>query len=157
MALDKDKILADIKALAKPELEAQADKIRTMFMKNVDEFIDSTKAHVLDDLVKKAAGYEVEAIMASDREEADQYAEAARDVLLQIQTVLIAEQVVAQKQMAAMIEAAALSIWEGFKEVATSALGIVVKGALTGLLGPAGGAIADVAGSFLGDDGDDAA
>jgi hypothetical protein len=60
MALDKDKILADIEALAKPELEAQADKIRAMFMKNVDEFIDSSKAHVLDDLVKKAAGYEVE-------------------------------------------------------------------------------------------------
>jgi hypothetical protein len=99
--------------------------------------------------------------MAKDKDEADQYAEAARDVLLQIKTILIAEEVVAQKQIAAMIEAAALSVWEGFKEVATAALGVVVKGALTGLLGPAGGAIADAAGSFLGDavgsDGDDAA
>ena len=157
MALDKNKIIADIEALAKPELKKRADAIRAMFMQNVDEFIDSSKAHVLDDLMLKAAGYEIEAVMSKDRDEADQYAEAARDVLLQIKTVLIAEQVVAQKQIAAMIEAAALSVWEGFKEVAAGVVGVVIKGALTGLLGPAGGAIADAASSFLGDDGNDAA
>ena len=70
--------------------------------------------------------------------------------------VLVAERVVAEKTIAAMIEKAALSVWEGFKSVAVGLLGVAVKGALTGLLGPAGGAIADAAGSFLGDavDGD---
>ena len=51
----------------------------------------------------------------------------------------------------AMIQAALLTVWEGFKSVATGLLGVAVKGAMTGLLGPAGGALADAAGEFLGD------
>jgi hypothetical protein len=157
MPLDGDKILADLKAAAQPELEKIADDLRATFLKNVDEFVDTTRVGVLDDLLVKAAKYEIKAIMASDPEEARQYAEAAEDVLRQVSVVLVAEKVVAEKQVAALIQAAALSVWEGFKSVAAGVLGAAVKGALTGLLGPAGGVIADAAGSFLGDviDGDD--
>jgi len=157
MPLSADKILADLKAAAKPELETLADKLRATFLKNVDEFVDSTHVGVLDDLIVKAAKYEIKAIMESDAERARQYATAAEDVLRQVSVVLVAEKVVAEKQIAAMIQAALLTAWEGFKSVAVSMLGVAVKGALTGLLGPVGGAIADAADSFLGDVvGDDA-
>lgn len=161
MPLDADKILADLKAAAKPELEKRAEELRASFLKNVDDFVDSSRIHFLDDLLKKAAEYEIQAVMESDRNRADQYATAAEDVLRQVSVVLVAEKVVAEKTIAAMIEKAALSVWEGFKSVAVGILGVAVKGALSGLLGPAGGAIADAAGSFLGDavdgDGNDAA
>jgi hypothetical protein len=161
MALDKDKILADLKAAAQPELEKRAEELRETFLKNVDDFVDSTKIGVLDDLLAKAAKYEIDAVMADDPDTARQYSEAAEDVLRQVSVVLVAEKVVAEKTIAAMIEAAALSVWEGFKSVATGILGVAIKGVATGLLGPAGGAIADAAGSFLGDaidgDGDDPA
>jgi len=150
MALSADKILADIKTAARPELEKVADDLRATFLKNVDEFVDSTRIGVLDDLLVKAAKYEISAVMADDAEEARQFATAAEDVLRQVSVVLVAERVVAEKQVAAMIQAAALTVWEGFKSVAASMLGAAIKGALTGLLGPAGGAIADVAGTFLG-------
>lgn len=161
MALDKEKIIADLKAAARPELEKRADELRATFLKNVDEFVDSTHIGVLDDLLIKAAKYEIDAIMADDPDTARQFAEAAEDVLRQVSVVLVAEKVVAEKQIAAMIQAAALSVWEGFKSVASGLLSVVIKGVVTGLLGPAGGAIADAAGSFLGDtigsDGPDAA
>lgn len=150
MGLDMDKMLADLKAAAKPELEKRAEELRAQFLKNVDEFVDASRVKVLDDLMAKAAKYEVEAVTASDPDTARQYATAAEDVLRQVSVILVTERVVAQKQTAAMIQAAALSVWEGFKSVATAMLGVAIKGAMTGLLGPAGGAVADAAGTFLG-------
>jgi hypothetical protein len=162
MPLDKDKILADLKAAAQPELEKRAEELRATFLTNVDEFVDSTKVGVLDDLLAKAAKYEIDAIMADDPDDARQYAEAAEDVLRQVSVVLVAEKVVAEKTIAAMIEAAALSVWEGFKSVATGLLSVAIKGVVSAVV-PGGGAIADAVGGFLGDaidgdgDGDDAA
>jgi hypothetical protein len=157
MALSADKILADLKAVAQPELEKVADDLRATFLKNIDEFVDSTRVGVLDDLLVKAAKYEISAVMSDDPDEARQYATAAEDVLRQVSVVLVSEKVVSDKQVAAMIQATALIVWGGFKSVASSILGAVIKGALTGLLGSTGGAIADAAGTFLEDivDGDD--
>ena len=161
MALDKDKIWADLTKIAEPELEARAEELRTTFLKNIDEFVDSSRVHILDDLLAKAAGYEIKAVTEQDRNKAEQYATAAEDVLRQVSIVLVAEKVVSEKQIAAMIEAAALTVWDGFKSVATGLFGAVVKGAVSGLLGPAGGAVVEAAGTFLGDalgsDGPDAA
>lgn len=151
MSLDPDKVLADLKALAEPELEKRADELRAKFLLEIDEFVDSSRIGALDDLLKKAADYEVKAVMAADRAEADQWSEAAVEVLRQIRLVVIAEQIVASREIAAMIEAAAIAVWDGFKTVAGAALNIVVKGIATGLLGPAGGALADMAGGFLGE------
>lgn len=150
MALDKDKILADIKAAAEPELRKRAEDLRAQFLQNIDDFVDSSRIHVLDDLIKEAAEYEIKAVMADDADTARQYATAAEDTLRQISVILVAEKVVAEKTIAAMIQAAALSVWEGFKSVATGILGVAIKGAISGLI-PGGGAIADAAGSFLGD------
>lgn len=150
MPLDADKILEDLKEAARPELEKRADELRSLFLREINEFVDSTRVHKLDDLLKKAAGYEVKAVTVSSRDEADQYAEAAEEVLRQIKLMLIAEQIVASREIAAMIQAAAISVWAGFKSVATTIISVAVKGAVTGLLGPAGGALANVAGEFLG-------
>lgn len=150
MALDKDKILADLKAAAQPELEKRADELRATFLKNIDEFVDSSRVHILDDLLKEAAGYEIKAVMADDPDTARQYATAAEDTLRQVSVVLVAERVVAEKAIAAMIQAAALSVWEGFKSVATGLLGVAIKGAISGLI-PGGGAIVDAVDTFLGD------
>jgi hypothetical protein len=122
-----------------------------MFLKNIDDFVDSSRVHILDDLMVKAAGYEIKAITEQDRDKAEQYATAAEEVLRQVSIVLVAEKVVAEKQIAAMIEAAALSVWEGFKSVAAGMFGAVIKGAVSGLLGPAGGAVVEAAGTFLED------
>lgn len=151
MALDADKILADLKAAATPELEKRAQELRATFLKNVDDFVDSSRVHVLDDLLAKAAKYEISAITENDPNKARQYAEAAEDVIRQVSVVLVAERVVAEKTIAAMIEQAALTVWEGFKSAATGLLGVAVKGVMTGMLGPGGGAIADAAGTFLGE------
>jgi len=150
MALDGEKLLADLKAAAKPELEKRADELRAQFLKNVDDFVDNSRVHILDDLMKKAAKYEIDAVTATDPNIARQYATAAEDVLRQISVILVAERVVAEKTVAAMIQAAAISVWEGFKSVAVGLIGVAVKGVLTGVLGPAGGAIAEAAESFLG-------
>lgn len=162
MSLEADKILADLKAFAKPELEQRAEELRKTFMKQIDDFVDSSRASKLDDLLKKAADYEVQAVLESDRAKAEQLAEAAEDVLRQIKLVLIAERIVASQELASMIETAAISVWDGFKTVAVSLLSVAAKAAISGALGPAGGAIANAAGSFLddalgvGDDSDDA-
>ena len=148
MSLDTDKIWKDVQAAAQPELK----KLRATFLSNMDEFVDSSRVHVLDELMEKAANYELQAVGSQDPNIARQYAEAAEDVLRQISVVLVAEKAVAEKQVAAMIQAAALSVWEGFKSVATGLLGVAIKGVISGLV-PGGGAIADAVGDFL-EDGD---
>jgi len=151
MSLESDKIFEDLRAIAEPELNKRADEIRALFLKEIDDFVDSSRVHKLDDLLKKAAGYEVQAVLATDRSKADQYATAAEEVLRQIKLLVIAEQIVASREMAAMIEAAAVSVWSGFKTVAAGALNVVIKGVMSGLLGPAGGMLADTVGGFLGE------
>ena len=151
MSLNADKIMADLHAAAKPELEARAKELRVNFLKQIEEFTDQTRVHKLDDLLKKAADYEVQAVLQSDPDKARQYAEAAEDVLRQVKLVVISEQIVASREVAAMLQAGALAVWEGFKSVAGGLLGVVVKSAITSLLGPAGGAIAATAGEFLGE------
>lgn len=143
--------MEDLKRVAEPELDKRVNELRSKFIKDIDEFVDSTKIDKLDDLLKTAGAYEVKAILATDRAEADQWAEAASEKLRQIRLLLIAERIVASREMAAMIEAAAVSIWEGFKSVAGSMMNIAIKSAVTGLLGPAGGVIADAATGFLGE------
>lgn len=150
MALDMDKIKADLISLAKPELEKRADELRASFLKGVEDFVDTSRIGKLDDLLKKAAGYEIKAITETDHDRAVQYATAAEDVLRQISVILVAEKAVAEKQTAAMIEKAARIAFEGFKSVATGILSVVFKSLLDGLLGSAGGALADAAGGFLG-------
>jgi hypothetical protein len=150
VALDKDKIWEDIKKAAEPELRKRADELREMFLKNVDDFVDSSRISYLDDLLKEAAEYEIKAIMADDPDTARQYATAAEDTLRQVSVVLVTEKVVAEKTIAAMIEAAALTVWEGFKSAAAGLLGVAIKGVISALI-PGGGAIADAAGDFLGD------
>jgi len=149
MPLDAAKILSDLQAAAKPELEARAKELRTLFLKEIDDFVDSSRIGALDDLLKKAAQYEIDAITSSDRDKASQYASAAEDVLRQIKLIVISEQIVASHEAAALVQAAALAAWGGFKSVATSMLGIAVKGIVSGALGPAGGMLADAAGAFL--------
>ena len=151
MALSKDKIWEDLKKIAEPELKKLAEELRGNFLKNIDEFVDSSRVHILDDLLLKAANYEIQAVTEQDRDKASQYATAAEEVLRQVSIVLVAEKVVAEKQIASMIEAAALVVWEGFKDVAAGLFTAVVKGAVSGLLGPLGGAVVEAAGTFLGD------
>jgi hypothetical protein len=151
MALDKDKLWEDLKKIAEPELEKRAEELRGQFLKNIDDFVDSSRVGVLDDLLVKAANYEIQAVTEQDRNKAEQYATAAEDVLRQVSIVLVAEKVVAEKAIANMIEAAALTVWEGVKSVAAGLFGAVIKGAVSGLLGPMGGAVVEAAGTFLGD------
>ena len=151
MSLSFEKIVADLKEATRPELEKRAEELRSSFLTNIEEFIDSSKIDVIDDLLKKAADYEIKAVTESDRERATQYATASENVLRQISVILVTERVVAEKTFAAMIEKAAIAMWDGFKSAAVGVISIAAKGALTGLLGPAGGALADAAGEFLGD------
>lgn len=160
MSVDKDKVLDEIKGYAKAELEKRAVEIRERFAAQFKEFMEVSKLDVLDDLMKRAAAYEVSAVTEEDSNKARQYAEAASDVLRQISLVLVTERVVASKQVANMIQAAALTVWDGFKSVGSLVLGVAVKaavqGAVDGLTGGQGGAAAGAAADFLGGLGDGA-
>jgi len=101
-------------------------------------------------MLEKAAGYEIQAIMQEDKAKAAQYAEAATDVLRQVRLVCISEKIVAEQEVAALIERGAQAVWSGFKEVAVALFGVVVQGAMQGLLGGGGGKLADAASEFLG-------
>lgn len=150
MSLDLNKLLDEIKRVAEPDLKQRADELRQQFLANIDEFVDSTNIDKLDDLLKKAATYEVKAIMATDREEAEQYASAAEDVLRQVKLTVISERIATSREVASMIEAAALSVWEGFKSVGAGVLNVAIKAVVNSIV-PGGGAIVDAASGFLGE------
>ena len=150
MAIDLNKLIDEIRLAAKPDLEKRADELRQQFLSNIDEFVDSANIDKLDDLLKRAASYEVKAILAADREEAEQYASAAEDVLRQVRLTVISERIATSREVASMIEAAALSVWEGFKSVGTGVLNVAIKAVVNSIV-PGGGAIVDAASGFLGE------
>lgn len=150
MSLDFQKALDDLKAAVEPELRQRADELRKKFLDGIEDFVDKTQLHKLDALIARAADYEVKAVLATERDTAAQYATAADDVLRQIKLIVITERISASRETAALIQAAALTVWDGFKSVAAGVLNVAVSAALSGLLGPAGGKLADMAGGFLG-------
>lgn len=150
MALDLDKILADVKAAAQPDLEQRAKELREQFLSSILDIVDSTNIDKLDDLLRKAASYEIRAVLSTDRAEAEQYATAAEEVLRQVKLTVIAERIATSREVAAMIEAAALTVWGGFKSVASGVLNVAVKAVINSVV-PGGGAIADAASGFLGE------
>jgi hypothetical protein len=105
--------------------------------------------------MEQVADLQIKAVTAKDRTTADQYASAADAKMRSISILLVAEKIVASEQIGNMVEAAAATVWRGFKEVAAGLVGAVVKGALAGLLGPVGGTLASAAGEFLGGVGKD--
>lgn len=147
--MDLNKVLSDLRAQAKPELEKRAIELRALFLDEIDEYVDKTNISKFDDLLKRAAEYEIQAVTENDVEIARQFAEAAEDTLRQIKLLLIAERIVASRELAGIIQAAAISMWEGFKTVAMSAISVAAKGVITGLLGPGGTALANTVGEFL--------
>lgn len=150
MPLDIDKLINDVKAAATPDLEQRADELRKQFLANISDVVDNTNLDKLDELLRRAANYEVKAVLSTDRTEAEQYATAAGDVLRQVKLLVIAERIATSREVAAMIEAAALTVWEGFKSVASGVLNVAVKAVVNSIV-PGGGAIVDVASGFLGE------
>jgi len=149
MSLDTDKILADLKKLAEPKLRETAGKIKADFNLAFKSFLDQTHIDKFDDMMGQVADLQIKSVTAQERSIADQYASAADAKMRSISILLVAEKIVVSEEIGNMLEAAAITVWGGFKDVAVGLISIIVKGALTGLLGPAGGALADAAGDFL--------
>lgn len=150
MALDADKILEDLNKLARPKLEEVAKRMQDDFKARFSNYMDCTDLSKLDDLLDKAAGYEIEAITCGDRSKAEQWSEAAADTLRQVSLILVTEKIVAEREFANMLQDAALAIFDGLKDVALTVLGVAAEGAVKGLIGRLGGSLADEAGEFLG-------
>lgn len=151
MSLDLDKVWADVQKLTKPKLEELAQQNIKNLKEAYGEYIEDSNLADFDQLLKQAAEYEVQAITERDRDKAQQYAEAAESVLRQAKILAVAEKTAAGHEIGAIIERALLSVWNGFKEIGTGLIGVVVKGVATGVLGPVGGKLVDAAGEFLGD------
>lgn len=151
MSVDYKVLLKEIQDLAGPELEKRANEVRSLFLRQVEDFVSGSRADKLDDLLKRAGEYKVKAVLADNRNHADQYAEAADEVLRQIELLLIAEHIVASREIAAMIQQAALIAWEGFQTVAGGILNFALKTVVSTFLGPGGAALVDGLGGFLGE------
>jgi len=149
MAIDTTKIMADLKILAQPKLEEVATTLRANFLADVKDFTDQSRIHKLDDLLKQAAQLHIKSITESDENIAGQYAASADSVLRQVSLLVVAERIVASKEAGALLQAAALTVWKGFREVAGAMLGVAIQGAVAGILGPAGGAIGVAAGNAI--------
>jgi hypothetical protein len=152
MSLDADKILEEIKKVAEPQLRETAKKIKQEFLDAFQGHLNQSAVDKFDDMMETVADLQIKAVTAEDRNIASQYASAADAKMRQISILLVAEKIVASQEIGNLIEAAAITVWNGFKEVAVTLVGVVVKGAMSGLLGPVGGALADAAGDFLGGD-----
>jgi hypothetical protein len=151
MSLDADKILEDLNKLAKPKLEEVAARMQADFKARFSDFMDCTDLSGLDKLLNKAAKYEIEAVTCGDRDKAEQWAEAAADTLRQVALILVTEKIVTEREIANILQEAALAIFEGIKDVALTIVGVAAEGAVKGLLGGGlGGTLADEAGEFLG-------
>ena len=157
MSLDTAKLWADLTKAATPKLEEIAAKTKGDLKDAFGEFIQDSNIADFDELLDRAAEYEIKAITEQDRDKARQWAEAAESVMRQVRILAVAEKTAAGHEIGAIIERGLMAAWNGFKEVGVGLLGVVIKGAATGLLGPVGGKLVDAAGSFLedavGDDG----
>lgn len=151
MSVDWDEFLEEIKRLAGPELVIRAEELRQLFLQQVDDFVDSSRIGKLDDLLKRASDYKIKAILQTDPHLAQQYSTAADDVIRQIKLVVLAERIVASREIAEMIQQAAFIAWEGFQRVCAGILNFALKTAASAVMGPAGGAVIDGIGGFLGE------
>lgn len=152
-------LLDALKGEAKPELQRIADETRKKFLADMSvlDTVDSGRLDKLDGLLKEAGDYYIKSVTLPDPDEAQQWADAADARMRSVAQLVIAEKIVASRTAAAMLQQAALAVWNGFKTVAGGVLSVAVKaliaGVLPGIGGAIGGAVADaVADTFRSDD-----
>jgi hypothetical protein len=138
MSTVKDKLIAELKALGTQQFEELVDATTVNIKKSVDEFLDPSKADALTDLLKRAGELQVKAYAATNPAHAKQYEEAAEDTLSSIETILLGEQVVASREVAALVQKTAELAWAGLKEAGLFAGKLVIDAALKGAFGATG-------------------
>lgn len=140
-------------ALAKPKVEEAADRARAAFMAQFGDFVEAAHRDELEEHFKKAGECKLKALMASDQDQARQYAEAAELHMDAINTLGLGAKIVAKAKTVSILKETAGIILDTIGDVALSIIKTVVSGlvsgAVKGLVGGKGGGIGDAVGSFL--------
>lgn len=137
-----DELLNSLRDTAMPALEEMAGGLADQFLAGMKDVLDdasaATKAKV-EGILQEGARFKWKAMTADDQETARQYAEAVETSIRRVKTLLIAERIVAEESVAAVLS----NLWEksldGFVSVAKGLLATVasglVQGAIKGLTG----------------------
>lgn len=149
-------LLDSLKGAAEPELRKIADETKTKFLADVSEFCDESNMDKLGALLDEASDAYIKSVTVLDEDESQQWADVADAKMRSVAQLTIAEKIVASREIAAMLQSAALAVWGGFKAVALGVFKVTAKTVLAtvipGIGGAIGGAVVDaVADSFQDD------
>ena len=138
-------LLASLQAHTTPQLETLADGLADQFLDGMKDILsgasDASKNKV-QDILKQGAKFKFKALTAEDSEQAREYAEAVETSIRRVKTILLAEQIVAEESIAALVS----NLWsKALDGLATIAKGLlttvvtgIVQGAIKGLTGGGG-------------------
>jgi len=138
-------LLVSVQAHTTPELEKLADGLADDFLSGMKDILSSADDAAKDKvqaILKQGAKFKFKALTAEDPEQAREYAEAVETSVRRVKTILLAEQIVAEETIAALVS----NLWsKALDGLATIAKGLlttvvtgIVQGAIKGLTGGGG-------------------
>lgn len=144
MSIDKDKILGQLKDLARV---TSKDIVNDM-----SDWIEDDKHGEMAELAERALKLKADALMADSKEKRDLIAEDLEFALARIKTKIETEKIVVSRTIAGHVMRglkASLSVFSALGEELVSTL---VKGAVKGVTGSLGGALSDAVGDAFAQD-----
>ena len=139
-------LLSSLQAHTMPEIEKLADGLATQFlggMKDILADADQAAKDKVAEILKQGASFKFKAITADTPDLARDYAEAVETSVRRVKTILLAEQLVAEESVAALVSSLWGTALDGLATIAkgllTTVVTGVVQGAIKGLTGGGGG------------------
>ena len=138
-----------------PALEDMAKGLADQFLDGLKDILSNAsdaQKKKIQDILKDGAKFKWKALTASDQAEARQYAEAVETSVRRVKTILLAERIVAEEKIAAIIS----NLWgkalDGLVTIAKGLLSTVAaglaQGVIKGLTGEGGGGSFDPSSIF---------
>ena len=126
-----------IRTAAAPELERLADDLSKQFLGGLKGILANADAAARDkvaDLIKKGYDFKRKAITADTQEEAREYSEAVATTVRRVKTILLAEKLVAEESVAALVSNLFETALDGLATIAKGLLGTIAEGVVSGVI-----------------------
>lgn len=140
------KLVRDIGSVAVPEIERLSKQIADDFLGGLSDVLKDAAESQQEEvkaILQEGAKFKWKALTADDAAQARQYAEAVETSVRRVKTILLAEEIVAEEKLAAVISRLWGKALDGLAVIAQGLLTTVVKGivqgAVSGFTGGEGG------------------
>lgn len=141
-----DEVLAEVKASSLPKLQAVGKTMVNRFLAGLEGQYEAAKSGRLRELLNLSLAMRIHALTAKNDEERALYEDGYKTAVMRLETVSLAEAIVAQEFAAASMRAGWAAALEALREIGQELLSVAIQAAVNGAAGSLAGKLGTMGG-----------